>query len=475
MHAKLPNDIQFSKRILIFSEYVDNNGDLTFGCKLAANIASQYPNNKIDVCTIPKKRGKEACAKGMQLAKDEKLNDFNKNNSYPVKHLDDYIKDNKNKLDMVIVGPVVMPGCVQDILSLKKKIDFNTKILLISEYGFPQKSLEQIKELFTDQGFKNVSIQATGVTEGKGIFVNQEIKNFNKKDQGQVQTVSQTLGAVGKLLYGAADEANLSSYLSSHEVAMHYSHNNAEKVVGIHTRYVNSDKDTDLIVLGESAKNDKQALITNMEILKEKGFAKIVYVDAPNEPETLFDNGRDGSTYRIVHTGRVSLEQSIALRKISGEFSGATGDQSYSEALSRSPIVIYETQVWKRNFLEDQIALANQIDPSGQLGRTIQLMGSQDIKKNEYDELVDLLKQEFVKDGLQNFRKIATEDRCLQDKISEQIKDMTLVARNKKDEGFSFSKFKKDFMLLIGKENNGKKELVEDDEEVEDIRKFKMN
>ena len=59
-------------------------------------------------------------------------------------------------------------------------------------------------------------------------------------------------------------------YIASHEIAVHYSHNNAERLVGVHSRYAKSAKgDTDLIVLGEDKiKGDdlvKQAMLENLE------------------------------------------------------------------------------------------------------------------------------------------------------------------------------------------------------------------
>lgn len=427
------------KKIVIYSEYVDNNGDLTFGCKMAAKIRAQYPDADIQVVTIPKVtpwgNGRVENNKGMALERTNKLRDFNKDIPFPVQHLDDYTSTSSRLPDMIIVGPVVMPGCKHTVEYLAGRNNQSVNVLLISEYGFKQEHLEATKIELEKLKFKNVSLQTTGVTENKGIFFDREIAGFDRTNESHVNDASKKIGNVGVYLHATG---SLLDYLQSHDVAMHYSHNNAERVVGVHANYVEANRDTDLIVLGENNKNDRTSLIANIDRLKENGFAKIVYVDCPKDPEVLFDSGDDGPTYRIIHTGRVSLEQSIALRKISGEFSGATGDQSYSEALSRSPIVIYETQPWKKDFLEDQVKLAAQIDPSGQLPRAVLLMGSAKTEV-EYVELAHLLKEPAIKAGLLQYRELVSQDHDLQSKLDKTFRAVhnSDVGQSQKSGGIS--------------------------------------
>lgn len=67
---------------------------------------------------------------------------------------------------------------------------------------------------------------------------------------------------------------------------------------------------------------------------------------------------------------------------------GATGDQSYSEAIVKSYIIIYECFSWKLPFLQAKQKVANEIDPSKQLSRTIELLANAKTK----DDLIELKK-----------------------------------------------------------------------------------
>lgn len=59
-------------------------------------------------------------------------------------------------------------------------------------------------------------------------------------------------------------------------------------------------------------------------MLLQKGFSKVIYASAENGSELIAETN-NGPIYRVVHTGMVSADESLALRQLCGDFGGATG------------------------------------------------------------------------------------------------------------------------------------------------------
>ncbi len=389
-------------RVIIYSGYSNGLGDLNFGKKLAAEVHAKYPDATIEFVTSSTKK--------LQL-KPKGISDvesFNENNSIPVTPIDTF-KESGRKGDIIIVGPVLTMQA-DEVSALAANKD--TPIMLSLEYDFNASwHMDEMVAELKKQEFKNIVQMPTGLGEGKsGIFLNKADTVLDKKNRHQVNAVfHEGLPITGDVIRGGKDPE---AYLAQTNITVSYSHDNAERLLSIHREIVTPNKNSDVIIMGEIKLNTKmiEALMTKPSPL-DKGFSKIIYERVGEEPKIIGETNLEGPVYRIVHTGRVSSGEAINLRKIGGNFSGATGDQSYSEAISTSNIVVYECQTWKQQLVVGMQDIANKIDPTGQLSRAIHLLAFAS-SEVEYKELANLIKQEDIQKGFGLYQKevLATKD-----------------------------------------------------------------
>ncbi len=389
-------------RVIIYSGYNNGLGDLNFGKKLATEIQAKYPGATIELVTSPTKKLQ---SKKTGIADVE---NFNRNNTIQITPIDTFIESGE-KGDIVIVGPVLtMKADEVSILAANK----NTPIMLSLEYDF--NASWQMDDMIADlktKGVENIVQMPTGLGEGKaGIFLSKAEGVFDKKNSDQVNTVfREGLPITGDIIRGGRDP---DVYLAQTNITVSYSHNNAERLFLVHKELVTPDKNTDMIIMGELSNKEKmiKAVMTKPSPL-DKGFSKIIYERVGEKPEIIGEMNNDGPVYRIVHTGRVSSAEAMNLRKIGGNFSGATGDQSYSEAIATSNIIVYECQSWKQELVAEMKSIANKVDPTGELSRAIHLLAFAS-KEDEYIELANLIKREDVQIGFALYQKeiLATKD-----------------------------------------------------------------
>ncbi len=389
-------------RVIIYSGYSNGLGDLNFGKKLAAEVHAKYPDAMIEFVTSPTKK--------LQL-KPKGTSDvasFNKNNSIHVTPLDTFMESGR-KGDIIIVGPVLTMQA-DEVASLAAKKD--TPIMLSLEYDFNASwHMDVMIDALKMKEFENIVPMPTGLGEGKsGIFLNKSDAVFNINNQYQVNTLfREGLPITGDVIRGAKDPE---AYLTQTNITVSYSHDNAERLFSVHKEIVAPDKNSDVIIMGELKNKTKmiKALMAKPSPL-DKGFSKVIYERVGEEPEIIGETNREGPVYRIVHTGTVSSGEAINLRKIGGNFGGATGDQSYSEAIATSDIVVYECQTWKQELVTGMHAIANKIDPTEQLSRAIHLLAFAS-NEVEYKELANLIKQDDIQKGFGLYQKeiLATKD-----------------------------------------------------------------
>lgn len=397
-------------KIIIYSGYINNLGDLSFGRKMAEFFQKKYPKAEVSLVMQP------TTSRRYKEAKENGLGKFNEDTSFPITPLDEYNKspEAQHQPDLVIIGPalVVLPN---NIALLIKNQD--TPIILMSEYDFPHYHYEELTKKL--QGHKNEGVadekydfSYTNIRHypsglgSHGIFLDESILDYDPKNPQLVDENFKKLSLTRNTLL--TEEKEPLTYLENTNISVNYSHNNAERFISIHYRIVTTEKNVDLIILGEKTHKDKIILKKLADEILKKGFSKVIYQESDNAPEIIAESHKQGPTYRLIHTGRVSPDESRALRNLSGNFSGATGDQSYSEAIARSSIVIYECRGWKTEFVDAMKNLASEIDNSGTLTKTIGLLATAS-NENEYEELAKLLQYEKNIENLNAYRKIITE------------------------------------------------------------------
>lgn len=109
-------------------------------------------------------------------------------------------------------------------------------------------------------------------------------------------------------------------------------------------------KNQQIFLVGKSSHAKIAAIKNSLEVMKQKGFNKIIIVegDTGNE-KTIFDQGDDGPVVRLFIQNSIPHQDMMGLFGLSDrKITGVTGDQSLGEALSASMMVIYECLHHKR-------------------------------------------------------------------------------------------------------------------------------
>lgn len=396
-------------KILICSFYNNGLGDLSFGDKLANQLQIQYPEAEIEIITSSTKTLKK------KAGGYPNLDAYNETKNFKVKKLDEYLASESKPPDIVVVGPT-LTAAVETIASVVPK--GNTPIVLMTEYDFGSFHMEDRNQELKDMNFTNITQIRTGLgAECGGIFVDHDTALFDKTNMLAVNNVFTELTKTKSALL---QENSPVDYVNSTDITVSYSHNNAEKLLNTHALIVHNTQNADLIIMGEKDHKDKKILAeqTAATIL-ERGFSKIIYQDLDGSTETISERDNGGPVYRVIHTGNVAPDEAVHLRKIGGQFSGATGDQSYGEAIANSSLVLYECQAWKADFVAGMERIALEVDPSAQLKETMTLLSSNSERNDQ--ELSDHLQNPMIQASAQEFRQRIIHDHCLNDTIQQKF------------------------------------------------------
>lgn len=379
-------------KITIYAEYNNGWGDLVFGFKIAKIVEEKFQGAEIQLVTGSKAycesrdHGLEPIVK-FNASQEEK---------YQYIFLDDNAR-NQNP-DMIFWGPI-MPSEPEFIEKVTSRLD--KPIVFIPEYDFAAEHAVQLVEELRQKGYSDVETLPSGFgKKAHGILLERELLEFDKNDiEAKCRLFEGQLPVTSAVLLSGQKAQDYLQKTKTH-VTVNYSHNNAERLLNVHARFAPSNQNVDLIVMGEKFKSEshvQQVLLISSSQLKESGFQKIIYHEIGKEEILIHDSKKEGPVYRIIYTGPVSPKEAINLRKIGGEFAGATGDQSFGEAIAVSSMVVYETAKHKMSFISNIILLADEIDNTHELGRAFRLLCE---AKNEadYTELVKLLKNSAIQE-----------------------------------------------------------------------------
>lgn len=406
--------IYITMKILIYSGYCNGLGDLNFGKKAADLVQDKYPDAEIVLLTSSSERFRPTVAGVTELDK------FNASSDRKFIPYDQYVLRGGNpKPDIFIAGPTL--NFSHDIVP-QFIPDRKTPIVLMSEYNFATFHMEDLVENLEAEGYQSIVQMPTGLgSKNYGIFIDNNFMEFDRSNPEQLNSLfTKKLTRTGRTIVG---DASPSQYLDTTNVAVSYSHNNARRFLTVHGMLTAPERNTDVIIMGEEIdvkKKDRPVLQNIAPMLLEKGFGRILYQEIGQEPDVIAESGNGGPTYRVIHTGRVASEEAQSLRMIGGAFSGATGDQSYSEAIATSHMVVYECQSWKRGLVEEMQSIANQVDPRGNLARAVELLSFAKTDE-ECSELVDLLSQSAVQENFKLYRESIIQDSNLTQRFQQQL------------------------------------------------------
>ncbi len=345
------------------------------------------------------------------------------------------------KIDYYIHGPV---------LEFLLCTPINTRILLMSEYSdnFPFYNVLRLKKLLA----RRVSTLQTGFLsadfsyKNKGIlFTDSLIKMVKLKEINireyyrQIHISWQELpkNIIETLLGGLSIE----DYYSTTELSVEYSHNSENNkllyhlnshlhYLRVHQLYIQySIKNQDVISMGGDIKNKRNALEFMIPILAKNGFSKIFYVDLDNEKmESVYNDNRDGKSYRLIHVDKITHMKMIELQKISSDLSGVTGDQSFSEALSASKLIVYNCMVWKKELVQQYIEIVSSIAQDDKVTELAMLLLVSNDEK-QYARLGELLNDNIIINKLKNSASEIYKAYNLNNIISKKVMNELELAR----------------------------------------------
>lgn len=406
--------IYFTMKILIYSGYCNGLGDLSFGKKVADLAQAKYPHAEIVLLTSSSEKFRSTVSGVSALDK------YNASSDRKFIPYDQYVlREGNPEPDLFIAGPTLnfSPDIVPQLISNR-----DTPIVLMSEYNFATFHMEDLVENLGTKGYQSIAQMPTGLgSTNHGIFIDNNFLEFDRSDPAQLGSLfTKKLTHTGATILG---DTSPSQYLDTTNVAVSYSHNNARRFLTVHGMLITPDRNTDVIIMGEEEggqRKDRPVLQNIVPLLLEKGFGRIIYQEIGQEPQIIAESDKWGPTYRVIHTGRVGPEEAQSLRMIGGGFSGATGDQSYSEAIATSHMIVYECQSWKRDLVKEMCSIANQVDPLGNLARAVELLSSAETH-TECAELADLLRQPAVQENFKVYRERIIQDSNLTKALQQQL------------------------------------------------------
>lgn len=394
--------------IVLYCGFNSGYGDLSFGRKVAEEVKKRYPDAQITVLTTESDNYKWDLNLKTTGAS---LDAFNLGESpIKIRYIDEWEKDrNGKKPDLLICGPVLnhFREDENDFVAKVIESDKNVPIILIDEYNFAPHIREGAHEKLEKRKYQNISEIQSGIGQDKqGIIISEEIKKFDKNKNEDIELVKNNLNITGETLLKGKD---IKTYMDSTDISVNYSHNNAERLIHVHSGIKEATKDTDLVILGEKDEKDLEILKKRSEYLINKGFSQVIYEKPDGEQVVVGKSEKPGPIYRVVHTGKVLHTESEALRKISGDFGGCTGNQSFTEAIAKNKILLYETMTFNVEFMRSGIvALATQVDDKlgheGVFSRTVELLCTAK-SESEYEELITNLNSHKFDEAFTEFQK----------------------------------------------------------------------
>jgi len=298
-------------------------------------------------------------------------------------------------LEYFIEGPVFNPYTHQRITIPK-----DTPVLLISEYSLIPRVLRYTKELLENPVRWQLDLIQSGFNVdggvssdffdkiGQGLFFNEELSHLAERPSDnfdyRVQYWAQLEGDSEKILTGQAIE----DYHRNTDLFFEYSHDSAGKLgiyqkshckhyLQIHQIFtMRSGKNQDIVSVGNNTDAKKNALTALLPTLKADGYNRIVYIDLESGNETIFHDQPQlqQKVYRFLHTKKLTYKKMIAMLALSGDLVGATGDQSFGEAISGQKLIVYECLSHKKLFAEEYIKIFRSLDTHDKASQLVKLL-----------------------------------------------------------------------------------------------------
>ncbi|WP_133128241.1 protein kinase domain-containing protein [Legionella nagasakiensis] len=316
----------------------------------------------------------------------------------------------------LIEAPVFQAELMERIDGALENTDGRVPLIMIPEYGYNSESnragiafhrryrqrqcshLEYASTIYS--GFKEDAAEC-------GILLSDALVHPAPPEE----LVSQLDEKVRRPLLCAVDIAR---YQETTELCMQYSHDTytsgkkpAAHFLQIHREFCKtSDKNQDVVMVGKSQADKRAALESIKDKLIADGFKRISFYNSESgAEEVLYDAGEGGKAYRVIYASGMSHTSMIACNALSGPLTGATGDQSFGEALSSGKMMVYECLSHKQTLIQNYDAAireASRNDPD--IDETLRLL-REATTEAEYQRLGEQLRSSAIQEKFQRLNR----------------------------------------------------------------------
>lgn len=361
------------KTILIsVSEGFSGYGDFLFALKMAAEIKKKYliwlgeDAPEIKIFTQPIGKHTIQSIKGDTEFGIEVLTPT---------QLDSAVKDGL-EVASVIEGPVFSSALVGEIeATLKENNHDPVPLIMIPEYAYSHPSHREQVEYHREDRKKLDRLKYHGTiytgfnpkAQEKGIILSDGLENPDKSSPFHKQ--------LDEKIQKALKCDNLHDYQEKTDLYFQYSRDlypttpntsAAIRFLNIHRIYAkDSDKNQDVLMVGTIVAKKLEALKAVKSQLISDGYKKIIFYNADTGKEEYLygDPSGGGKHYRVVYTAEMSHSSMIAAQALSGDLVGATGDQSFGEAVSGNKVLVYECLDHKQLLCNAYYEQLKKLDP----------------------------------------------------------------------------------------------------------------
>ena len=389
--------------VIAVSDGFGGYGDYLFALTLAGNLKSYYAqilgSNAPKIHIVTQNSGKQ---KILALKGDQ---EFGVDVLTP-EELKEKVNDKTITVSSIVEGPVFSSGFMNEINTAIASLEKPVPITMVPEYSFSSEFqradiLRQYE--YRKKKLRNLTCQNifyTGLNEKSnehGILFNQPLSMQAPEEKWVAQLDS-------KLKDLLLESREIFDYQKRCELFFQYSHDQyptthsqtaARRFLEVHRQFVkSSDKSQDVLMVGKNKAMKKQALQELHQQLIQDGFKKISFLNSVTGVEdVLYDSGEVGKTYRAIYSPGMPHTSMLACIALSGDLIGATGDQSFGEALTANKMIVYECLKHKTLLEYDYQVKVSERDP--ELNSILYLLSKAALPV-EYDQLGALLTPQNV-------------------------------------------------------------------------------
>ncbi len=401
---------RMSKTILIaVSDGFGGYGDFLFALKLAAQLQKHYfaeseNNNAPSVYIVTQPSGKQK----IQTLKGD--DEFRIGVLTPAE-LKMLVEKQEIEIGTLLEGPVFKSELIDAIDDALATAPDPIPLTMLPEYGYLNGSdhtaILELHRNYRQQMLKHITYSnmvLSGFNAGEhGILLSDELITPKPKNESIAQLDDKIKQALKNKALG--DDHTIPEYLQQTDLYFQYSHDSYsthyENLTGNHAVYhflnlhqafvQHQEKNQAVIMVGKRKDHKLNALLALYDNLIADGFEKITFLNADTQEEmVLYNSGKSGKIYQGIYTSNMSHSSMIACTALSGVLMGATGDQSFGEAVSRNKVIVYECLKHKENFIASFNQALMNIVPNVEIDAILDLLRTASTNA-EYQNLAQAL------------------------------------------------------------------------------------